>query len=92
VRETAEALLKEARNEQLDAVNVGEEIGDVCWYLALAIDELHQLSGVDAGDILHRNRQKLLARQKAGTVTSKEGRDLGTERAILEGEFTRVAA
>lgn len=90
VGELAEAMLKQARGQTLDAVNVGEEIGDLFWYLAIAIDELGEQTKLDAGEWLYRNRQKLIARMKNGTVTTKEGRDIDGERSVLEGECARV--
>lgn len=41
-----------------------DELGDVEWYSARLADEI----GVGLSDVMHGNIQKLLARQKAGTL------------------------
>lgn len=65
----------------IDKVNLAEEIGDLCWYMAIACDELH----VDLEDIMETNIAKLKARYP-NKFTSEDAinRDLETERKILE--------
>ena len=65
----------------LDEVNVTEEIGDVCWYAALALDE----SGTNFETVMRTNLQKLKARfPEKFSETHAINRDLQTERKILE--------
>jgi NTP pyrophosphatase (non-canonical NTP hydrolase) len=67
--------------KSLDRVNLKEELGDILWYVALAVDEL----GTTFEDIMATNNAKLAARY--GDVFTKEAalnRDLNTEREILE--------
>ena len=65
----------------IDKVNLAEEIGDLCWYIAIACDELH----VDLENIMETNIAKLKARYP-NKFTSEDAinRDLETERKILE--------
>lgn len=82
--EVADALKKHIfYGKELDVVNVAEEIGDICWYLALACNELGMAF---EQDILEVNIAKLKARY--GDKFSEHAamhRDLNKERAILEG-------
>jgi len=65
----------------LDTVNLVEELGDLCWYLAIAMDTL----GVPFEEVLTRNIAKLRARYpEKFTEAHALTRDLATERAILE--------
>ena len=65
----------------LDEVNVNEEIGDVCWYEALALDE----TGTNFETVMRTNLQKLKARfPEKFTEHHAINRDLQTERKILE--------
>ena len=67
----------------IDRVNLKEELGDVLWYVALAIDEL----GTSFDEVMEINNAKLAAR--FGDVFTSEAalnRDLETERKILEGK------
>jgi NTP pyrophosphatase (non-canonical NTP hydrolase) len=65
----------------IDKVNLAEEIGDLCWYMAIACDELH----VNLEDIMETNIAKLKARYP-NKFTSEDAinRNLETERKILE--------
>ena len=65
----------------LDTVNLKEELGDLLWYVALAMDEL----GTDFETEMARVIAKLEARYPEKFTTDKAlNRDLDTERAILE--------
>lgn len=66
----------------LDRVNLAEEVGDLLWYCALALDEL----GVDFDSVLETNIKKLSARYpEKFTEHHAENRNLEVERNILEG-------
>tara|TARA_R110001606_G_scaffold173782_2_gene320244 strand:+ start:2379 stop:2753 length:375 start_codon:yes stop_codon:yes gene_type:complete len=43
---------------------IGKELGDVCWYLAVLSDEL----GLNLGQIMEQNIDKLASRKKRGTL------------------------
>ncbi|NJK90192.1 MAG: nucleoside triphosphate pyrophosphohydrolase family protein [Myxococcales bacterium] len=48
-----------------DAIeDIGAELGDVLWYLAMACDEL----GLELNDVAAANLQKLRGRAKAGSI------------------------
>ena len=65
----------------LDEVNLKEELGDLEWYIALAIDELHTTFGI----IFETNITKLRARYpNKFTEHDAMNRDLEKERKILE--------
>ena len=81
--ELVEAVLKAIDdNVDIDHVNVQEELGDINWYQAIAVDA----SGADWNKILETNIAKLKARYP-NKFTSEDAinRDLVTERLILEG-------
>ena len=66
----------------LDLVNLREEIGDICWYCAIALDAL----GTTMDEVMNTNITKLKARYPNNfTEHHATNRDLETERAILEG-------
>jgi len=71
----------------LDTVNAIEELGDICWYMALALKTL----GTTFEDIMERNIKKLTARYP-NKFTSEDAinRDLETERTILEANKEEV--
>lgn len=79
--EFADALKKHLiYGKELDKTNLIEELGDICWFLALACDEL----GTDFDKIMEINLNKLKARY--GDKYSDEkaiNRDLEKERKIL---------
>ena len=80
--ELAEALDKTIRDEgTLDVINVSEEIGDISWYTAIAIDAL----GGDWDNILETNIAKLKKRYPE-KFTSKDAidRDVAGERELLD--------
>lgn len=65
----------------LDEVNLGEEIGDLLWYIAIAADELN----MDISQIMQTNIDKLKARfPDKFTEHDAQNRDLDKERDILE--------
>ena len=67
--------------KELDKVNLAEEIGDILWYCAVALDEL----GVSFEEVMEKNIAKLEARYPEKFTEEKaENRDLKTERDILE--------
>lgn len=66
----------------LDLVNLKEEIGDLLFYIGIAVDCL----GTDLNYIMTTNINKLRARYPDGfSEDSAINRDLNSERAILEG-------
>jgi len=86
--ELVEAILKAIENEtDIDHVNVQEELGDLNWYQAIAVDA----SDADWDKILETNINKLKHRYPE-KFTSKDAinRDLDTERQILEGVFMQA--
>ena len=67
--------------KSLDTVNLKEELGDLLWYVALAMDELE----TDFEAEMTRVISKLKARYPEKFTTDKAlTRDLVTERTILE--------
>lgn len=67
--------------KKMDLVNLGEELGDLMWYLAIAVDEL----GLDLSEVMETNIKKLKARYgEKFCEESAEYRDLEEERKILE--------
>lgn len=67
--------------KDLDRVNLKEELGDLLWYIAIAMDEL----GTDFNTEQLRNIAKLSARYpEKFTREAAEFRDLLKERQILE--------
>lgn len=66
----------------LDTINLGEEIGDLLWYVAILLDE----TGVPMAHALAKNIAKLRARYPEGFKAHDAlHRDLPAERAVLEG-------
>ncbi len=80
--EGLEALAKAfSAGEQLDMVNIGEEAGDVFWYLALVVNEC----GTSFSAEQYKNIRKLAARHgEKFSDTKVMERDLAKERAILQ--------
>lgn len=65
----------------LDKVNLKEELGDLLWYIEIAMDAL----GTTAEELQRTNIAKLKARYpNKFSLENAENRDLATERAILE--------
>jgi len=68
---------------ELDEVNLKEEIGDVLWYCAIALNAL----GTDFETVMQTNIDKLRARfPEKFTEDNANSRDLDKEREILEKE------
>ena len=55
------------KGEAIDRDAVALELGDVLWQIAACADEL----GIGLEDVAVRNLNKLLARQKAGTIVGE---------------------
>lgn len=74
--------------KEMDEVNLVEELGDLLWYMAIAVDELK----TDLATVKAINNKKLtdkkLGRYKKGAFTSIEAvaREIENERKILEGK------
>ena len=67
----------------LDKVNAAEEIGDVLWYAAVALDTL----GVSFEEVMDKNIAKLKKRfGNKFTSDAAINRDVVAERKILEGQ------
>lgn len=67
----------------LDEVNLREEVGDLLWYCAIALDALNG----DFESVMQTNIDKLKARYPEKFTEDKAiDRDLNTERKILENE------
>ncbi len=86
--ELIEAIIKAIQsNTDIDHVNVLEELGDIFWYTAIAVDT----TGADWNSILDTNIAKLKKRYpEKFTVESAITRDLDGEREILEKEKFQV--
>lgn len=68
----------------LDVVNLKEELGDLLWYVSIAMDEL----GTNYEAEMQRVIKKLKARyHEKFTEEKAENRDLKTEREILEAKL-----
>lgn len=80
--EIMEALVSSMAGADFDKVNFMEELGDLNWYQAIAMDE----TGLRIEDILEKNINKLRARfPDKFTEERAIERDLNQERQILEG-------
>ena len=80
--EIIEALYPALQGEEFDTVNFMEELGDVNWYQAIALDEAQ----LNMDDVLDKNIKKLKARFPDKFTEEKAiERDIKTERGILEG-------
>jgi NTP pyrophosphatase (non-canonical NTP hydrolase) len=67
--------------KELDKVNLIEELGDICWFIAMACDEL----GTNFEEIQEINIKKLKARYGEKYSDDKAiNRNLNKERNILE--------
>ena len=68
--------------KDLDTINLKEELGDVLWYLAIAMDAL----GTDFETEMEKNIKKLKVRYgEKFTQELAENRNIEKEREILEG-------
>jgi len=69
-------------NDNLDIVNLKEELGDICWYAALALRAI----GSSFDQVMQMNIDKLKARfPYKFDYTAVLNRDLNKERSVLEG-------
>lgn len=85
--ELVAALQKAIAGDGIDAVNIGEEIGDIQWYIAILCHALKQ----DPRLILNVNIRKLVERFKDKyNDASAELRNLDLEREILETLTTGI--
>lgn len=76
-------LLEALRRDEIDAVNLREEFGDLLWYIAIGVDE----TGGDFESVMNRVIAKLRARfPDKFTSENAINRNLEKERAILEGK------
>jgi len=67
--------------KKLDTTNLKEELGDLLWYVAIALEALD----TDFGSVMQTNIDKLSARYPDKfTEELAENRDLAKERKILE--------
>lgn len=72
-------------NKPTDWVNVIEEVGDTMWYLAVALDEIRKVRGLQPGTVSEANIFKLMTRfPEKFSLAASEGRDVAAERAVLE--------
>lgn len=79
--EFIEALLEYVDGGEIDLINLAEEVGDVCWYSAIASDT----TKVPLSNIMHTNIKKLESR--FGSKFNEKGallRKLDDERKILD--------
>jgi NTP pyrophosphatase (non-canonical NTP hydrolase) len=80
--EIIEALVESMEGKDFDTVNFMEELGDINWYQAIAMDE----TGLNLEDTLDKNINKLKARFPNKFSEERAiKRSLSTERGILEG-------
>lgn len=69
--------------KDIDLINLFEELGDLLWYVGIALDEI----GLPMEECFERNIAKLQARYKGKfSETKAEDRNLDAERRILEGD------
>lgn len=70
-------------NTEVDKVNLGEELGDMLWYIALAARAI----GTDFETLMQKNIEKLKVRfPDKFTEENAVERDLFSEREVLENE------
>lgn len=62
--EVAEKFKKVLRGDDIDVNDIGKELGDVLWYIAVLSDKL----GMPLEQIARGNITKLRARQEANTI------------------------
>ena len=67
--------------KELDIINLEEELGDICWYMAIAMEALD----VDFNCVMNRNIAKLRSRYPEKFSEDKaQNRDIEKEREQLE--------
>lgn len=82
--EIADAIKKHiAYGREIDVVNIKEELGDLLWYIAIAMD----VFGFEPSDVFKTNIEKLKIRYpEKYTDELAETRNLEAERKILESD------
>ena len=73
--------------KEFDYHNLAEEIGDMMWYVAVAVDALNEVmpNGITLEQIMRANIEKLRTRYpEKFTVEAGLNRDLDAERRTLE--------
>jgi NTP pyrophosphatase (non-canonical NTP hydrolase) len=82
VAEFADALKKSLfYGKPLDIVNLKEELGDLMWYMAIAMDELDTNFTKEGDRVINKLKTRY---PDKFTVGKAENRNLELERAILE--------
>lgn len=82
VAEFADALKKSLfYGKPLDIVNLKEELGDLMWYMAIAMDELDTNFTKEGDRVINKLKTRY---PDKFTVDKAENRNLELERAILE--------
>ena len=82
VAEFADALKKSLfYGKPLDVVNLKEELGDLMWYMAIAMDELDTNFTKEGDRVINKLKTRY---PDKFTVDKAENRNLELERAILE--------
>lgn len=86
--ELIETLVKSVRSGgTVDRTNIGEEIGDVCWYVAILLDSL----SLDGDVILEAVIAKLRKRYpERFTSDAAINRDIDGERRLLESSIANT--
>lgn len=84
--ETLQALAAQLEGKPLDVVNFSEELGDIEWYKAVAMNVIE----LDEGVMRQKNIDKLAKRypEKFFDANAAVNRDVVGERAILEAAAT----
>lgn len=85
--ELLDALMDDADNvAPLQNGHLVEEVGDAMWYQALALDVVRDLGIASPDSVLLANIRKLQARYpERFTLRNSNDRDVGAERAAIEG-------
>ena len=71
----------------LDVVNLKEELGDLLWYIAIAMDELNTDFETESTRVLAKLKQRY---PDKFTSEAAANRDLVSERSILEQTHERI--
>jgi NTP pyrophosphatase (non-canonical NTP hydrolase) len=73
--------------KKIDWINLGEEIGDMMWYIAMLSRVIQKKTGLTLEDWMLRNIDKLKARfPDKFKELAAVNRDLDVERKALEGK------
>lgn len=73
----------------IDEVNLREEIGDLLWYIAIACDALDTTVEMEMARVIHKLSVRYPDKFEDFLA---EHRDLGAERAVLEGPSGTIIA